>query len=877
MDTVRDGSGGAGAADNSSADESHSAQRNEKNNGGVGLSPKGGTTNGRLVELLLDPRSLQYLMTFGAGLLVLGMVVWMWAVGVFENKMVVAAAMGAATLSLLGGGSAMLRYTRHQIAGQAITLLACMVMPLNLWFYHAQELVTLEGHLWMAGVVCCVLYAASARILKQPVFVYVSILGITLTGLLILADEHVRKLWEIAAPSTLMVIIGLIAIHAERAFPPDGPFSRKRFGLASFWSGIAVMSSGLMLLLGAQLAGWLYYPYVQHWGLRYIPEIADKRMLQLLALGLVIAGTYAYVYSDLVVKRASAFLYLAAFTFLWAEVIAVKLLAIEINEEVAIVALAVTALLVNSLNAFSTEGKRLKAELQTGSLARVAYPLGVFLCIVPVVLGLELHLRDTYTFLNEGWPYKIDVTYVLAMIVAAVSARVGAYVYRHSKPMLSATYFFATAVATLLAARGWLSLLGLKTTVAMAPWLMLVPIMYIVAARLYRGHTAEQPLARVAQLATGVMIAAVFGSAFHAFPEHVYAAIRGENTNLLMSLFFVEATLFYVFAGVFGKKGYNVYLATMAGCCAIWQLLNYWHVSDEYYTLAFALAGLALLIAHRFAASGPAGSRRSMRLSDSCFECGNALLSLSFVAAILLSLSRLIIATDSVHVPLLVLLLLLIASGLLAAWMVRDKYWRRWYVVTAIVEGGLSFLVINVLSDLSAWEKLEIFSTATGVALLVAGHIGWYGEGGESGPAGSWRSEDWVSLCLSFGSMLATMPVAVAVLIQRSHQTMDWTTLRIANELGILVIGSLLVGTGMLFKLRATTITGACTMLVYGASLAFFIHIPEKLQTVAVYMMVGGGTFFTTAVLLSIYRDQLMALPGRIKRHEGVFRVLNWR
>jgi hypothetical protein len=828
----------------------------------------------RLLDILLDPRSLQYLMTFGAGMLVLGMDVWMWAVGVFENKLVVAGVMGAGTLALLGGGWSLLRLTRFQIAGQAITLLACLVMPLNLWFYHAQGLVTLEGHLWMAGVVCCLLYAASARILRQSIFVYVFMLGVTLTGLLILADEHVAKLWEIAAPSTLLVIIGLIAIHAERAFPHDGPFSRDRFGRASFWSGIATLSSGLLLLLGAQLAGWLYYPYVQHWGLRYIPEIADKRMLQLLALGLVLAGTYAYVYADLVVRRASAFLYAAAFTVLWSEVITIKLLAITINEEVAIIVLAATALFVHALYAISArkisshvEGETLISEA-TGSLARVAQPLGVFLCIVPVVLGLELHLRDAYVLLNANWPYTIGGTYVVAMLMSAISVRVGAYVYRRSKPVLSATYFFATAVSTLLAARGLLSLAGMNTTEVIAPWMMLIPIAYIVAARFYRPHTAERPLIRVAHVATGVLIAAVIGASFNAFPEHVYEAIRGQNTNLLLALFFIEATLFYVLAGVFGKRGYTIYLATATGCCALWQVLNYWHISDEYYTLAFALGGLLLLVAYRFSALE---KLKLTGLARAFFECGNGLLSVSFVAAILLTLSRLVVANDAVHTPLLALLLLLVAGSLVAAGLVHDELWRRWYVVTAIAEGCLSFLVINVLSTLDIWQKIEIFSVTAGVALLIAGHVGWYRERGQK------ILDDGVSLSLMMGSFLAAMPLVIAVLIQRSHLTADWTPLRIANELGMLIVGSLLLSTGTLFKLKATTITGAGTMLIYCVSLAFFIHIPEKLQTVAIYMMVGGGSFFGIAVLLSIYRDKLMALPGRVKRHEGLFRVLNWR
>jgi hypothetical protein len=56
-----------------------------------------------------------------------------------------------------------------------------------------------------------------------------------------------------------------------------------------------------------------------------------------------------------------------------------------------------------------------------------------------------------------------------------------------------------------------------------------------------------------------------------------------------------------------------------------------------------------------------------------------------------------------------------------------------------------------------------------------------------------------------------------------------------------------------------------------------FLRLPEKLQTTAVYIMVGGGVFFTAGLLLSLYRDRLLALPERIKRREGVFRVLTWR
>src|SRR4051812_6723734 len=86
-----------------------------------------------LLEMLLDPRSIQWLLASGGGLFVLGLVLFLYTQGVFENKPVVAACLGAANAAALAGGWAAIRRTRYQLAGRALALLACLVMPLNLW------------------------------------------------------------------------------------------------------------------------------------------------------------------------------------------------------------------------------------------------------------------------------------------------------------------------------------------------------------------------------------------------------------------------------------------------------------------------------------------------------------------------------------------------------------------------------------------------------------------------------------------------------------------------------------------------------------------------------------------------------------------------
>ena len=60
--------------------------------------------------------------------------------------------------------------------------------------------------------------------------------------------------------------------------------------------------------------------------------------------------------------------------------------------------------------------------------------------------------------------------------------------------------------------------------------------------------------------------------------------------------------------------------------------------------------------------------------------------------------------------------------------------------------------------------------------------------------------------------------------------------------------------------------------------LTLVIFLPwSRLNAVAIFILVGGGVLFSSGLLLSVYRDRLLTLPDRIKRREGLFRVLNWR
>ena len=94
-------------------------------------------------------------------------------------------------------------------------------------------------------------------------------------------------------------------------------------------------------------------------------------------------------------------------------------------------------------------------------VTRAGAPLGLFLATLPVLLGVVLHFRATATLVPD-WSYQLGGSYVVAMLVTALSCRVGAFLYRHEHPSVSWVYFFGTAAATMTGAAGLLNHLAAR-------------------------------------------------------------------------------------------------------------------------------------------------------------------------------------------------------------------------------------------------------------------------------------------------------------------------------------------------------------------------------------------------------------------------------
>ena len=822
---------------------------------GLEASPNSGPkANGakwrqRMWEAVLDPRSIQWVLMIGGGLLVLGLIIWLGSFPFFQQPGILAVVMGIATAAVLGAGWFIVLRTRFTVAGQALTFLACIVAPLNLWFYDAQELITVERYLWMAALVCCLAYGATAYVLRDRLFVYVAEGGIVLSGMLLMANQGVVR--QVFVLSLFLVVLGAVSIHVERAFSPtEGSFSRRRFGLAAFWSGHAQMGIGLVMLLAAQVLFWLRLPAENFLGYEWA-EIGEEDM-QLRTGLLWLVGTYVYLYSDLVVRRVGVYVYLAAFSLLLA---IVTLVGWRFETEGIILALALAVLGTNLAQNFMSG--------DSDKLSRVVAPLGLILGALPLGLGLILHIRATSQLIAEEWIMQTGWFFVGAMVVMAIASRVGAFVQRAVAPRLSASYFFLCAAALLLAAAGLLRVaFDLTGWSRQAPLLMIIPIVYMVASRLWRGHSPERPLAWVAHTATAVMMLGVLGATVEwagAVRDRLIP-ITGQQANLIFALVFAEAMLFYGLAAAVRKRGANIYLATAAACAALWQFLNYWEVQTAYSTLIFAVLGTAILLVNRVT---KLERFQASALAAPSFQSGNALLTMAFLAASLQGLARLVQGREQVAGTLIPLTITAAVSAL-AAWIVQHSAWRRWYFTTFFVLTGLIFLTINVLIDLSNWQKLEIFCVVAGLVALVSGYVGMFREQEE-------RS-DLVDFGLWIGSILAAIPLLVAVIYHRFAG--DGVSL--INEFGLLTISVLILAAGLMFQVKSSTLLGGTTLIIHLLVLVISVGYIEQIA-VGVYLAIGGAVLFALGIALSIYRERLLQLPGRIADREGVFRIIAWR
>ena len=116
------------------------------------------------------------------------------------------------------------------------------------------------------------------------------------------------------------------------------------------------------------------------------------------------------------------------------------------------------------------------------------------------------------------------------------------------------------------------------------------------------------------------------------------------------------------------------------------------------------------------------------------------------------------------------------------------------------------------------------------------------------------------------------MPLFVAMIYHRFFGTAP----SLPDELALVTVAMLMLVSGCGWQIKSTTLVGGIDLGIYLILLfGSLAYRPEV--AVGVYLLIGGGLIFAAGLLLSIYRDKLLAIPDQIANREGLFRIIDWR
>ena len=806
-------------------------------------SPAPRKTAGQFIESLLDPKSLQTLMWFGSGLLVVGLMVWLWSVGVFANPIVAASVMGGANLAALVVGLVAAKSQRYSWAGKAITLLSSMVMPLNLWFYHSHGLLTLDqnGLLCIPALMMTAIYGVVARILKDANFVYASVAGVVLTGLIFLADCFVGT-WQLAPPAILLVVIGIVCILAERLFTtdPDSPFSRKTFGKAFFASGHVVMAAGLFVTL---VGNWF--------------EIGTQTAtFHIASLALSAVGFYAYLYSlgfvnSQATQKGKEDRSIATAIYLGGIAVCLLIFCLAIVE---VIAFKMTAsLLIGALSAvaigFQTFAlaKRNEAASQFGLVASSAAM--IISAVVLLMSGFTLSADSLVT----GW-------LVLSMALNVASFVLGGMFPHEKENGLLIGSVIGIAVSGLMMMLSIMILFEVSSVASVLVVLMTIPLALQLTGDWKKELESKLWFYNASQIAAAVLISLAL----------VFVGIVGQEftfwDQVLFCVFSLLNTILFVRCD--GKTAGVVSAVSMMAAIGF----GAW---------AFGLGGFAVVQIASGIGIAMMAIGRLAKLNEKAKTTPQSLVSLrletmgTLIIGLASSLSFGVFlwhVLDNATWSLTSFMGIQLAVSGVAALLSTDKQLTKLHFGAAFGQFASVILTVVMLTQLSFFNQVEIMFSAAGLFVLLLSHVGWFRENGQAD-----HTESSISAGLWIGSILAVAPMLISLLLHRVvgfNVSQSWLLI---HNLGVLAVGMAMLLAGLACRIRSTTIVGAGTVVAYVLSLVTLLHIPAAMQNIAVYMMIGGGVFFGVAIVLSMYRSHLLAMPEKMRRGQGIFQVLKWR
>ncbi|HEX8776317.1 MAG TPA: hypothetical protein VF735_22295 [Pyrinomonadaceae bacterium] len=171
-----------------------------------------------LVETLAEPYTLRLLLYTGAAMFVVGIIIWLRDVLYLklQEPVVQAGLLMAGTIALTASGWFTILRTRQRLTGRALTLAGSLLVPVNFWFLVRSGLVADEGRAWMVCAFCTLLYAYTAQLLAEKLYVYMACAA-SLATAWALVNRFEPRAPGLYALATMFTSLALL--HLSRMFP----------------------------------------------------------------------------------------------------------------------------------------------------------------------------------------------------------------------------------------------------------------------------------------------------------------------------------------------------------------------------------------------------------------------------------------------------------------------------------------------------------------------------------------------------------------------------------------------------------------------------------------------------------------------------------
>ncbi len=349
------------------------------------------------LERLADPQTIRILLYAGAAMLVVGVVIWLRDILYLklQEPLVQATLLALGTIAVTISGWLTILRTRVLLTGRALTLTGSLLVPVNFWFLARSGLIEQSGRAWLVCALCAVLYALTATILREKLYVYLASLATIATAWTIIyrVEREAYGLYTLA-----LTVISLAFLHLSQLFPAgttddrrstidDGrttigsrPSSREARTSHALW-GLPLAHVGLV---GVVFGLMLYLPLRSG----SAPSLADG-FFQLrfseydssIAILLSAAVAYAAWFAGrrIFTERRANLYTMSALAVLWTEFLAAD--GLQLSGSAQLLLFTTTALLVALI------ARGLKSEAWAHALHRASLTLIVVLAVVthPVI------------------------------------------------------------------------------------------------------------------------------------------------------------------------------------------------------------------------------------------------------------------------------------------------------------------------------------------------------------------------------------------------------------------------------------------------------------------------------------------------------------